>query len=52
MVGFSVPTFFTGVVLIVIFSVYLDWLPSIYDTTLRVTDWDSFWRRCARWRCR
>lgn len=43
MVGFSVPTFFTGVVLIVIFSVHLQWLPSIYDTTLRVTDLASFW---------
>ncbi|TYR35193.1 ABC transporter permease [Mesorhizobium microcysteis] len=43
MVGFSVPTFFTGVVLIVIFSVQLQWFPSIYDTTLKVTDWSSFW---------
>ncbi|NQW08563.1 MAG: ABC transporter permease [Alphaproteobacteria bacterium] len=42
MVGFSVPTFFTGTVLIVIFSVMLGWLPSIYDTTLEVTDVDSF----------
>ena len=42
MVGFSVPTFVTGVVLIVVFSVWLGWFPSIYDTTLRVTDWDSF----------
>lgn len=43
MVGFSVPTFFTGLVLIVIFSVTLGWLPSIYDTNLRVTDLSSFW---------
>ncbi len=42
MVGYSVPTFFTGVLLIVIFSVNLGWFPSIYDTTLKVTDWDSF----------
>jgi peptide/nickel transport system permease protein len=42
MVGFSVPTFFTGVVLIVIFSVTLGWLPSIYDTTLVVNSIDSF----------
>ena len=42
MVGFSVPTFFTGVLLIVVFSVNLNWLPSIYDTTHRVTDWGSF----------
>ncbi len=42
MVGFSVPTFFTGVLLIVIFSVQLGWFPSIYDTTLEVNDWGSF----------
>ncbi len=50
MIGFSVPTFFTGVVLILLFSVYMPresffWFPSIYDTTLRVTDWDSFSRQ-------
>jgi peptide/nickel transport system permease protein len=42
MVGYSVPTFFTGVLLIVIFSVNLGWFPSIYDTTLKVVDWPSF----------
>lgn len=42
MVGFSVPTFFTGVLLIVIFSVYLGWFPSIYDTTLVVDSWENF----------
>ena len=43
MIGFSVPTFFTGLVLIVIFSVTLGWLSSIYDTTHRVTDLASLW---------
>ncbi|MDF2233970.1 ABC transporter permease [Albimonas sp. CAU 1670] len=42
MVGFSIPTFFTGLLFIVIFSVNLEWFPSIYDTTHEVTDWDSF----------
>ncbi len=42
MVGFSVPPFFSGVLVIVVFSVMLGWFPSIYDTTHRVTDWDSF----------
>lgn len=42
MVGFSIPPFFTGPLLIVVFSVGLGWFPSIYDTTHRVTDWDSF----------
>lgn len=43
MVGFSVPTFFTGLVFIVIFSSTLGWFPSIYDTTHKVTDLASFW---------
>ncbi len=42
MVGYSVPPFFSGVVVIVIFSVYLGWFPSIYDTTLVVDSWDTF----------
>lgn len=47
MIGFSVPTFFTGLVFIVCFSVLIPsdsmfWLPSIYDTTHVVEDWDSF----------
>ena len=42
MVGFSVPPFFSGVLVIVIFSVNLGWFPSIYDTTLVVNDWESF----------
>ena len=46
MIGFSVPTFFTGVVLIVIFSTVVPpdsifWFPSKYDTLLVVDDWDS-----------
>jgi len=42
MIGFSVPPFFSGVLVIVIFSVQLGWFPSIYDTTHEVTDWASF----------
>ncbi|MCH2168308.1 MAG: ABC transporter permease [Oceanicola sp.] len=42
MVGYSVPPFFSGVLVIVIFSVNLGWLPSIYDTTLEVVDWETF----------
>jgi peptide/nickel transport system permease protein len=43
MVGFSVPTFFTGLLFIILFSVKLKWFPSIYDTTLKVTDLQSLW---------
>jgi len=42
MIGFSIPPFFTGPLLIVIFSVQLGWFPFIYDTTHVVDDWDSF----------
>ncbi len=42
MVGYSVPTFFTGLLMIIIFSVQLKWFPSFYDTTHDVTDWPSF----------
>lgn len=41
MLGFSVPTFFTGLMFIIIFSVNLKWFPSIYDTTHVVTDIES-----------
>ena len=41
MVGFSVPTFFTGLMFIIIFSVNLKWFPSVYDTTLVIDDMAS-----------
>ncbi len=36
--GFSVPTFFTGLLLIIVLSVRLQLLPFIYDSTLQVHD--------------
>jgi peptide/nickel transport system permease protein len=39
--GFSVPTFFTGLLLIIVLSVRLQWLPFIYDSTLQVHDLSS-----------
>lgn len=41
-IGFAVPPFFSGVLVIVLFSVNLGWFPSIYNTTHVVNDWDSF----------
>jgi peptide/nickel transport system permease protein len=41
-IGFSVPTFFTGLMLIILFSIKLHWLPFIYDSTLKVDDLESF----------
>jgi peptide/nickel transport system permease protein len=40
-VGFSVPTFFTGLLLIIILSVKLHWLPFVYDSTVQVRDLGS-----------
>lgn len=34
-IGYSLPTFFTGVLLIIIFSVRLHWLPFIYNVQVR-----------------
>lgn len=39
--GYSLPTFFTGLLFIILFSVKLKWFPSVYDTTHRVTDFNS-----------
>lgn len=41
-IGFSLPAFFTGLLLLLIFSYRLRWFPSIYSTTLQVTDGASF----------
>ncbi|WP_426611778.1 ABC transporter permease [Bradyrhizobium sp. McL0616] len=36
-IGFSLPTFFTGLLFILIFSVTLDWLPFVYSTDIKAT---------------
>lgn len=36
-VGYSLPTFFTGLLFILFFSLYLDWLPFIYSTTIEAS---------------
>jgi peptide/nickel transport system permease protein len=41
-VGYSVPVFFTGLLFVIIFSVQLKWFPSVYKTTLKVTDVETF----------
>jgi peptide/nickel transport system permease protein len=38
-VGFSLPTFFTGVLFILLFSVQLGWLPFVYRSDLSSTGW-------------
>jgi peptide/nickel transport system permease protein len=38
-VGFSLPTFFTGLLFILVFSVQLDWLPFVYRADIDATGW-------------
>ncbi|WP_428665871.1 ABC transporter permease [Reyranella sp.] len=42
-IGFSLPTFFTGLVLILIFSIQLDWLPFVYRADISATGWAFYW---------
>jgi peptide/nickel transport system permease protein len=42
-VGFSLPTFFTGLLFILLFSIYLDWLPFVYRSDLSATGWHWYW---------
>lgn len=39
-IGFSLPTFFTGLLLILLFSINLGWLPFVFQTDLTVTGWE------------
>ena len=41
-VGFSLPTFFTGLLLILLFSVQLGWLPTVFRADLQVSGW-AWW---------
>src|SRR3989442_3320203 len=42
-IGFSLPTFFTGLVFILVFSIWLDWLPFIYRADISATGWRWYW---------
>jgi peptide/nickel transport system permease protein len=42
-IGFSLPTFFTGLLLILVFSVNLGWLPFVYRADLQATGWLWYW---------
>jgi peptide/nickel transport system permease protein len=44
-IGFSLPTFFTGLVLILVFSVRLDWLPIVYRADLSATGLAWLWEQ-------
>jgi len=42
-IGFSLPTFFTGLLFILFFSIYLDWLPFIYRADIQATGVRWLW---------
>jgi peptide/nickel transport system permease protein len=44
-IGFSLPTFFTGLLLILVFSIGLDWLPFVYRTDISATGWRWWWEQ-------
>ena len=44
-VGFSLPTFFTGLLLILLFSITLDWLPFVYRSDIAATGWRWWWEQ-------
>ena len=44
-VGFSLPTFFTGVMFILFFSIYLDWFPFVYRSDISATGWKWWWEQ-------
>jgi len=47
-VGFSLPTFFTGLLLILVFSVQLDWLPFVYRADIDATGWHWYWEHARQ----
>ena len=42
-VGFSLPTFFSGILLILLFSITLDWLPFVYRADIDATGFEWWW---------
>ena len=47
-IGFSLPTFFTGLVFILVFSLTLDWLPFIYRADIPATGWRWWWENARQ----
>ncbi len=43
LIGFSLPTFFTGLLFILFFSIYMDWLPFIYRADIQETGLRWVW---------
>ena len=47
-VGFSLPTFFTGILFILLFSIHLDWLPFIYRADVPGTGLAWMWAQAKQ----
>jgi peptide/nickel transport system permease protein len=41
--GYALPTFFTGLLLILVFSIHLDWLPFVYRADIPGSGWPWLW---------
>jgi peptide/nickel transport system permease protein len=44
-IGFSLPTFFTGILFILVFSIDLGWLPFVYSSDITATGWQWYWEQ-------
>jgi peptide/nickel transport system permease protein len=44
-IGFSLPTFFTGVIFILVFSISLGWFPFVFRSDLSATGWQWWWEQ-------
>ena len=42
-IGFSLPTFFTGLLFILLFSIHLGWLPFVFQADISETGWAWWW---------
>ena len=42
-IGFSLPTFFTGILFILVFSIHLGWLPFVFRADISATGWAWWW---------
>ena len=51
-IGFSLPTFFTGLLFILLFSIQLNWLPFVFRSDLAATGWPGGGRRSSSRSCR
>jgi len=47
-IGFSLPTFFTGLLFILLFSIHLDWLPIVYRADISATGWRFWWEHAKQ----